>query len=245
MKKLIAILVVMIAIVGAVFATNSNDAKTADGTAQIKVQATVTEAVPQFQLAVKTGDTAVGTIAKDAVEYGSWTTGENPTLNAGAVDAATTKLTTTSINKLTGNGGETAADVTVQFVINQVAKANLKANYKITVTATNLKLTKYSDGTVPANNYAHKSTEQFVVDDGTPTVTASSTVKIDNIDAITFDGTTGTDNILKLQYTGNAQVDASTASAVELGHFDVKWQKNETAVAGDYEATVEIVVESV
>lgn len=243
MKKLIAILAVMIVIAGVAFAANSSEAQTADGTAQIKVKAAVPEAIPQFQLAVKANDAAVSAVVYDNVEMGSWSTGENPTLSAGAVNAASTDLTADSVKKLTGNGGETAADVTVQFVINQVAKANLKANYKITVSATNLFLTKYSNGTTPEATYTHKSTEQFEVDDDTPDVTASETIKTDNIDAITFTGTTG--NTLYLQYTGNAQVDATTTNVVELGSFDVKWKKNTTAVAGDYEATVQIVVESV
>ena len=244
MKKLITILTIMIVLVGAVFAVtnNSNDAQTADGTAQIEITAKVTEQIPQFQLAIASAEADVSdATVSDDVEFGSWSNATPSVLSAGTINAESSALTADAVKALTGNG-VTAADVTVSFVINQIAKANLKANYKITVTAGNLNLVEYSDGTaVPTTNYTLKSTEYFEVDDDTPTVTASNTVVVDSINAITFTNTTGTDNVLHLQYTGNAQVDGSS-TAVQLGSFNVKWKKNETAVAGDYKATVQIVV---
>ena len=245
MKKLIAILVVMIVLVGAVFADTANtaEAQRANGKAQIIVNATVTELIPQFQLAIKSDEADVSPIKADNVELG---TVSNNAVSQGAVNAEQTTMAAASVNTLTGKD-TTAANVTVSFVINQVAKANLKANYSITVKASNLNLIEYSDKTaVPSTGYTLKPTEYFEVLDDTPEVTPANTtaIQVSDIDAIKFAGTSA--NVLQLQYTGNVQVDANkTDKILKLGSFDVTWKPNETAVAGEYQATVEIEVKSV
>ena len=244
MKKLIAILTIAIVLVGAVFAANSPDAKTANGSTEIVVTAKIKEDIPQFQLAIKSGN--IETPKAAAIAAG--TVGDDgTTVTAANMTSTKAALTDDAITALgTANGS-----VTIGFAINQIAPANLKASYTITVTATDLLLKKHSDGTVISSGQT--STQKFLVDNtentttgATPAVTANSTA----VSGLKKTAGTGTNaHKLTVEYEGTAKVDAGdgatgNAAVVELGTFSVKWLANTTAVAGDYEAEVKIEVTS-
>ena len=248
MKKVITILAILVVLVGAVFAadpTNSNDARTADGTATMTVKALVTEAIPQFRLMVSANQPA--TDASATIGYGEYAeikdeqtgevTGYDYTKLTSDKATAETALTKTAVNTLTGNGGATAANVKVKFDIDQVAKANLKAVYEITVEATRLELKSYLDGAAAPASGALTDKQYFAVADSTPDVAAGA-------------GATGitlanSGNKLTVTYLGTQQVNADdSTNAVKLGNFQVEWVKNEAAVAGNYEGTVVMTVAS-
>ena len=240
MKKLITILTIMIVLVGAVFAANTPEAERANGTAQIDVTAKIPESVPQFQLAVKSGDIAS---ESDDVALGTVTSsgsGENITYTTTAASLTSVKaaLTDDAITEL----GKASSSVTIGFAINQIADANLKAAYEITVVATDLLLKKYSDGT--AFSGTQTSTQKFPLEatantkmGAAPTVTATSASVQTGLTL------TAAANKLSVGYTGAAKI-AATDPILELGTFSVKWMSNATAVAGDYEANVTITVTS-
>lgn len=224
MKKLIVVLAIAIVLVGAVFATtnNSTEAQVADGTAAIDVKCVILEAVPVFQLKIASPATVIGAAAD-------------------AVDTDTTP-TATLVSDLT------AGNVTVNFEINQIAKANLKAKYSITASASRLELTKFAnDEDAPASLV---STQYFMILNSSSQEVASINPAISKdatTNALTGIGLVDTTGALEVEYDGQAQVgtDASADSPLTLGTFSVTWKQNSTAVAGEYHATVSIQVTSI
>ena len=134
MKKLITILAIMTVLVGAAFAAPSAKAQEADGTALIDVIATILEESPRFELAVKTGATAVtgGANANDGID---------------AVDPTDRTIDYTELSSTVAASLATGTEATVVFSINQIASARSNATYDLTVTASDLELIQYSDGT--------------------------------------------------------------------------------------------------
>ncbi len=222
MKKLITVLAILVVLVGAVFAddTNTDDAKKAYGEAQIVVKAKIPEAVPMFEL--KTSD-----------EQSDVITGGDSTITAATVANHTATIATraTSDATLIGNAITTLSNtengsVSINFDIIQSTKANLKAKYKVEITATELKLKTFLDGkTLEESNVTYNAGKHsFTVE--TPVVSAVTTSPV---------GTTlaPSGNVLNVTYSGANQV-----TAQKLGQAAVKWNSNVDAVSGNYEATV-------
>lgn len=238
MKKLITILTIMIVLVGAVFAANTPEAQRANGTAAIDITAKVPEAVPQFQLIITSSSDVVGEANAD-INLGTVNQGQVTPGEAASDEAA---LSLASVKALTGNG-VAAADVEVAFAINQITNANLKAAYDITITATNMDIVKLSDGTefTSASQGFDPAKHRFTVDvTQNTTMGATPTITIGSAGASSTPGLgiAVSANVLTATYDGKNQV----AATKQLGTFSVKWNKNINAVAGDYKATVTMVV---
>ena len=218
MKKLIAILTIAIVLVGAVFAT--------DPDASITITANVASQTPSFKMSI-TSDT---TITGAAVVY------TDPTVVAGGSATATSALASGSVTTLLGASGS----LSVAFSLQQVAPARLTgtgASYKLKVEATDLIL-QGTNGDV-----ASPTTQQkFGVVDDTPDVTrASETLTTTvNSNAVTVANLSHSGNELTVVYNGF--VDASTTAPKNLGTFSVSWNANQSAVPGDYKATIKLFV---
>jgi hypothetical protein len=224
MKKLITVLAILVVLVGAVFAANSEDAAAAAGTSKIQVSAKIKEAVPVFQLA--TNDSTDLTADKTATKE----TAEKPTASVVETVARDTLAA--------------GSDLTISFKLNQVAKANLKANYTIEVSADPLLLTTNSDGTPFSGTQS--DVQKFLCDTPAPAISAHADYKASDAEnaAVVLDlgVDTSASNKLTLEYTGKGQLNATTTAPVELGTFDVKWKGNANAVAGTYTADVTMLV---
>lgn len=233
MKKLITVLAILVVLAGSVFAadTNTIGAQRSYGEAEITIKALVPEDPPQFEIAIPTTETDAGaqtsaitlrTITNGVISAQTTTTGKTSDLTAAAVTSLT---------------GADANTVVVSFDINQATRANLKAGYTITITATELKLKTFLDGKkfgdegVTATYDAAK--HSFAVSDSTPKVTAVT----GTIAGVTLGKVATDDNTLTADYSGAAPV-----AAQKLGSFDVEWKGNINAVAGNYEATVNMEV---
>ena len=223
MKKfLIALLMMAVVLVG-VFADPGldgyTDAKTSsNGTAQINITTKIKEEWPKFQLATKTGVNANVVNAVNSTP--------NDYTEAVLTDALNTALTETA-----------DSTVTVGFAINQVSDSRTKDNYVLTVTATDLVLVTPVVGQAIAFNNANRTADQiFTVVSGTPTI--DPTDDLDNI------APTVSNNALTTHYNGKKVTANLTDKVIELGTFEVEWNTNLNAEAGDYEAHIILAVTS-
>ena len=222
MKKLIAILTVMIVLVGSVFAVNQ------EGSAAINITATIDQELPTFQLNIKSDETA--TEGKPAVSVGD--------------DAATTAFTSASVNSLKGG-----TDVEVHFEITQTHDARLGENsakhiYHFSVAATNLVL-QNAQGTGDAAT--QNDNTRFEVVDGTPDINSLSTNATTASDITVRKDTQHGETTIT-----TATVEAGTVTykgglvptSTVLGNFIVGWHGNAGAAPGTYKATVTLTVTS-
>lgn len=223
MKKLIAILTIAIVLVGAVFATPSTKAQEANGNAYIDILATILEDAPRFELAVKSGATAVANAnpANDGID---------------AVDASDTTI---DYSELSAADAAKLADgtgtATVVFSINQIASARTNANYELTVTAGDLELIEYSNGT--AKSGALADNEVFSVKTKTLAVgSAGASIKGAVLTEVEMASVSVSGLVLTVDYHG--VVAAAANNKKELGTFTVEWEKNEDAVSGKYQAAI-------
>ena len=262
MKKLITVLAILVVLVGAVFAANSNEAKKAEGTAKININAKVPETIPQFSLAIGSAE-GDASAASAVVQKGQWVDDEtkpiyaienDPTsqrigyekkyeavtvYSAANGNIASSELSEAAVKALTGNGAA-AGDITVSFAISQVGKANLKGGYEISVTATDLDLVTFSDGTPRGTTALIPATQRFVVDGKTAETDTTMAPAVSSVAASVVDGRALSDGAkLTVTYDGSAQV-----AEAEIGTFNVTWKSNTSAVAGDYQATVVMTVAS-
>lgn len=149
------------------------------------------------------------------------------------VNSAAADFTATALSKdLT-----TDASATVVFAINQVSDSRTKDNYTLTVTATDLLLVKKADETLVSFTAEHTADQKFALTSGHATP---------EIDGVTINNVTGatpaSGNVLTTAYTGKK---VKVAGALELGTFEVTWNQNEDAEAGDYEAHIILTVAAV
>lgn len=210
MKKLITILTIMIVLVGAVFAT--------DPSAQITINASVSERVPSFKLTT-TGNGSVLNSEATAIDYTS--------------PAATTSVSIkTDIAEALADG----TDQTVTFGIvlvprNDGKKIKTDNTYTFTVTAGNLEHehadTLGATADVDANERFVATADNFsvVLNQGNPvipttyaTITAGATLQI------TFNN--------KSYDPGNAEFVFAT--------FPVTYTGNDAAIPGNYSGTVTV-----
>ena len=227
MKKLITILVIMIVLVGAVFAAPSAKAQEANGTALIDVIATILEESPRFELAVKSGATPVSGGANDGIDaVSSDTTIDYSELSA--ADAAALAVDT---------------DATVVFSINQIASARSNATYDLTVTAGDLELIEYSDGSDAPASASLKANEKFTVKTASTTLevgSAGASIKGAVLTSVEMASVAVSGSVLTVDYHG--VVAASTDAKKELGKYTVVWNHNADAVSGKYQAAVTLTV---
>ena len=209
----------MIVLVGAVFATPSAKAQEADGNAYIDILATILEDAPRFELTVKSGASAdSGSDGIDAVDATD-TTIDYSSLSA--ADAA--KL---------ANGTATA---TVVFAINQIQSARTNANYELTVTAGDLNLIEYSNGTGKTGTLADN--EKFTVKTSTLAVGgAGASIKGAVLTNVEMASVSVNGLVLTVDYHG--VVAAASDAKKEIGLFTVEWNHNADAVSGKYQAAI-------
>lgn len=218
MKKLITILVILIVVVGAVFAADENKSA-ATGAAQLDVTCHIDATAPRFALA---SDDTTNLQAEITTAVVNGKTKDDISVGATGALAATVA---TSL----GNG--TAA--TVSFKINQTQTSRIKAIYDLTITATDMQLTAYSDGTAKTSGW--NANESFECTTKTPAVSApNATATANNVTVAAFSGSS---NVLTADYKGGV-VAVAANNVLTIGTFDVVWSGNATAVAGDYKASI-------
>ncbi|MCQ2411554.1 MAG: hypothetical protein MJ057_01225 [Sphaerochaetaceae bacterium] len=216
MKKVITILAIMMILVSAVFAEVAADAH---GAANININVNIGDEFPRFQLATKTGTTAI--------------VSDNVAANAGTPAEAT--LTDANKALLTQSGKQ----IEVVFSINQIKNARCFDAYTLTVTATDLVLVKSTDESVKRDLAtaltAATDKQKFTVVSGTATHTSSAVADIDY---------TGTDeDAILIDYQGVlVAAEDVDSKRVEIGTASVKWNSNIDAMSGDYKATVTLTV---
>ena len=218
MRKLIAILAVVIVLVGTVFA--------ADPQATLNIPATLTAQNPSFKMAITSASTVTG-----AAEVFSDS-------EVGAT-SANSALTDASIQALLADSGTVSIDIS----LSQVANARLTgtgAAYTLRVEVTDLIL--QSNGSDVSDNPA--AYQKFTVVDDTPAITrASETLTtLVNSNPVQVATLTASNNTLTVSYQGF--VAASTNNPVPLGTFSATWNANKSASAGDYKATVKLFITS-
>ena len=219
----------MIVLVGAVFAEPTTIAQEANGNAYIDILATIIEASPRFQLAIKSGATA--TTSNDGID---------------AVDATDTAHDEVELSSTVAAAlADGSADATVSFSINQTTGARTNANYSLTIKASDLELQTYSDGSAPTDELT--SQEKFTVKTRTLALGSAgasikgavlTTVEMASVSVTTASDTTGAGCVLAVDYHG------VVAATKELGVYTVVWNKNADAVSGTYKATVQLTVEA-
>ena len=221
MKKLIAILAIMLIIVGAVFA--DPDKTDSEGTSVIKVKTSIGEQFPEYQLKAISITANTGVI-NEAI----------------AVKDVSDGLVTIDTNDLL------SADVEVGFEVNQIVNSRTSVAYDISITATDLVLLVTANNTTaPKANPADD--EKFSVSLKTSFATTDTDADLLTITPVTTKtgSFAGTDGGFTVQYLDGkfVNVEAATQGSVkQIGTFAYEWAQNKTAKVGDYQATVTMVV---
>ena len=230
MKKLIAILTIAIVLVGSVFA-GLNDV---DTTRTITVTTTVARKKPDFKL--------TGSQDSSAIATGTAVTDETADELAAAEDI--------SID-----------DIQVFFGVYQVGLANVRKSYNLSVSAGNLILwddtgnnatheaAKYGAGsyaTVPEGKVSGNYVFEIAPTNASPAISAATiadTVKgHDKIDLFEASAEGASNSKFTVAYKGKV---GETTGDILLGTFDVTWNHNTEAEAGNYKANVVLTVETV
>ena len=225
MKKLIAILVVMIVLIGAVFAADSQS---------LTVTANIAVETPAFVLK---GGASDGTYDKTA-----------------AVDSAPAAQEY-SYEQIALNGSIIANNLTAYFQVLQSSKANLSKTFNFSVTASKLVRRGHlaSSAEVTAALAADPNSTLAVndlVSDGrsytiNKSVTISTAAKVsasENTYLAITPNTSSTAAEFSATYSG--YVNATAASMLPLATFSVTWEKDEAAMDGFYCADVTLTVEA-
>ena len=213
MKKLIAILVIAIVMIGVVFA---------DDTAGLTVSVVVPEYVPTFKLG--TSDTTnVNTQFYDAVVTESSVSYTSGSLN----DTAAATL------------ADANNDLVVTFGIFQVKPANstyikTENKYSFTATATNLILNFEDENNNNTLTRKTNPTSQERFEMSSVSLIKGVSTKPGTDYATVTDGASGVD--FSIKYLGVSYTPAS--NDVEIGSFTVTWGKNGTALPGTYSADI-------
>ena len=226
MKKVFAIIAIMVVLVGSVFAVEN----AINQTSTITVKTLVQRSLPEFKL--------VGSLsATDAVPTGTITTvatHNNPQTAAydgGAVNAEAIDI---SID-----------DITVYFAIYQTNMANVRASYNLAYTAGQLvRMSAQNSATAATGDEAYTINPTGTVGaNGTAVVTSAIVAAEENETYLALDATTN----LVAAYTGrvNQPAEGQSVSDLLLGTFNVKWLKDVEAKDGYYRADVVLAVTTV
>ena len=224
MKKLIAILAIMIVLVGAVFATDPVDTTPDGATQRVTIKSTVGRKDPTFLLkGLKDAGTFTNTGAQDAADVVDATTG-----NASAAGSYDGTL-------LTSAKDISQDDVVASFGVFQTADAKNKFAYSFTISATHLIQVTDANGDAPTTPYDAATPEFSNL--GNTAWYASSTTGI-SAGTSSVDAASGI--TASVTFDGLATISADTTNPKLT--FTVTWPKNRMAVAGDYEADVTMVL---
>ena len=217
MKKLIAILVAMIVLVGAVFA---DDPLAANDQSKLNINAEITLKKPVYSLA--------------ATAWGTYGDGTNAAL--GNADVMTHGAVTAE-EVVIGDDVLTEHDATVTFTITQTALSRVKGTYTLTVAATNLVITQLTkeNGTKVAATDDDKAANVFEVS-AAPTIRKGSDGNAPT--NTTMDNTSA--GVLAITYNGK-----KVAQNTVMGTFSYTWTHHEDAAAGDYDAYVTLTITSI
>ena len=216
MKKLIAILMVLVVVAGFAFA----DGRTGDGTAIVRVNTVITPEYPAFRLHIETGTSYNAVTNKE----NSLVVSNSPT--EGVVEIATDALDAASKN------------VTVNFSVQQILDALCYETYYFSVSATDLSLTldttKMTSDQYDALTAAQKTISLTTENGlgGTPTITP----------AVVANMTQGEAAAKTSQKYNGIRIEATDTNALTLATFACKWIGNAEAVPGDYTGTVTLTV---
>ena len=241
MKKVFAIIAILVVLVGAVFA---NDTNAVDGRATITVQSLVSRLIPIFELRAKLGDTTFTSSTSADVTDATGT----ETISNDGIQTYVDNTTNAFDGELLATGIDISVDdITVNFGIFQVNKANVDATYTITYSAGKLTRVATDNG----DYVAAGSPDAYVINNAGNIGTANTDVV--QITAITKVDPTGNDakyaisslteganaGGISINYDGT--VDASTSNIL-LGTFQVKWLHDVNAKDGEYRADVVLTV---
>ena len=172
---------------------------------------------------------------------------EEGTTTLGYQDVSSTATAETAdaseLSSTVAAGLASGTSATVTFSINQISAARSNAVYDMTLTATDLLLTKYSNGTAAPATLADN--EKFTASTKTLAVgSAGASIKgavLTNVEMATVSANDSTD-VLTVTYKG--VVGATTQAPKELGTYAVTWAGNADAVSGTYVATIKLNVEA-
>ena len=218
MKKLIAILVIAMVFVGAVFA----DAPAVNDAAQVKVNAEIKIQYPVYSL--------------QATSWGENASGAGTNAAFGNASVATDPVTAegfTAENMRIGDDVLNTSDVTVVFTIAQTTLSRIKGAYTLSVAATDLVITKLTkpNGSKVAAGEDDKTANYFEVS-AAPAI-AGETVAHTSM-------TNPTNGQLTITYDG-----MKVAKDTPLATFAYTWTHHDDRAAGDYEATVTLTITNI
>lgn len=213
MKKLIAILTVMIVLVCSVFA---------DIQTSLDLHIMLTAQVPSFRLSI-TSDTDV----TSAAYLDSSNSGTSPS----------SALSSGSLETLLSSSGQ----VTVSFSLSQITNARLTGShasrYLISVEATDLILQVNGADVENPDSF-----QKFSVVNESPDIYIASEnlITTSNSEDFTVAEISSSDNELTVEYLGF--VAASSNNPRSLGTFSVSWNANEDAIPGEYKAAIKLLI---
>ena len=212
MKKLIAILTVMIVLVCSVFA---------DIQTSLDLHIMLTAQVPSFRLSI-TSDTDVTSAAS---------------LDSGSGTSPSSALSAGSLETLLSSSGQ----VTVSFSLSQITNARLTGShastYTLSIEATDLILQDNGADVEDPDDF-----QIFPVDNKNPDIYIASETLIttSNSEDFTVAAISSLDNELTVEYLGF--VAASSNNPRSLGTFSVSWNANEDAIPGEYKAAIKLLI---
>ena len=221
MKKVFAIIAIMVVLVGAVFAVENE----INQTSTITVKTLVQRSLPEFKLVgslTATNGEPTGTITTVATADNQTAAYEGDAVNAEATDI--------SID-----------DITVYFAIYQTNQANVRASYNLAYTAGKLvRMSAQNSSTAATGNDAYTINGNGSVGaNGTAVVTTAIEANdAENETYLALDDTTD----LVAAYTGRVSQDQTD---LLLGTFSVTWLKDVEAKDGYYRADVVLAVTTV
>ena len=227
MKKVFAIIAILVVLVGAVFAVENE----INQTSTITVKTLVQRSLPEFKLVGSLTATAgepTGTITTVA-------THNNPQTTAYEGDAVDAEAIDISID-----------DITVYFAIYQSNMANVRASYNLAYTAGKLvKMSAQNSSTPDNSNNAYTINPSGTIGaNGTAVITTAIEANDEeNETYLALDDTTD----LVAAYTGrvNQPAQGQSVSDLLLGTFSVTWLKDVEAKDGYYRADVVLAVTTV
>ena len=212
MKKLIAILTVMIVLVCSVCA---------DIQTSLDLHIMLTAQVPSFRLSI-TSDTDVTSAAS---------------LDSGSGTSPSSALSAGSLETLLSSSGQ----VTVSFSLSQITNARLTGShastYTLSIEATDLILQDNGADVEDPDDF-----QIFPVDNKNPDIYIASETLIttSNSEDFTVARISSSDNELTVEYLGF--VAASSNNPRSLGNFSVSWSANEDAIPGEYKAAIKLLI---
>ncbi len=221
MKKVFAILLVLAVVAGFVFAEEA--AANAAGKAVIDVKTTIGSEYPAFKLTAASISTASGTISPADSKVAA----SNP--SHGSVTVNTNDLLT--------------KNAVIGFEVYQIKTARGASNYRLKVLGTDLVNDDYktlgTENTLDDGEFFKYSVGTF----GTETMAATSFVTVTAATSAT-ENFSGYDGGYTVVYAAGSYLKATETAPVKLGSFAYTWTAKESAVKGDYSATVTLTVES-